>query len=465
MFISELITRLSASVGRKTCAVLVCAVAVCCLGDLARAQELEFSVSPSPVGSGARAAGMADAFVAAADDATAASWNPAGLMQVERPELAIVGSYNGIYDEFSAHDHNEVDSSHDDHNADLNYFSFAYPFMVPGVNRNVSVALNYQRKYDFSRNFDLRYATSTTTGQGIPFASDATMDFDQDGGLSAVTPAFAVQVTPTFAVGASVNIWRSTFLSDNSWRQRTRTSGTYEFGPLVQQVTTVSKEKYRDFSGENVVVGVLWNVTPKWSLGARYDSGFTGETRYRSTATRTQDGTELPPVTTRERRDVRFPSSFALGTAYHPNDNLTLSFDVTRTDRWKDFFYETGDGSRFSLIDTSPLNDPTESRTHFDATHTVRFGAEYVFLDDQIDYLWTLRGGLFHDQEPASGHPDDFYGFALGGGLVLHQRVSIDVAYQLRYGNDVNEDFIRGIDGFSEDVIQHRVLMSAIVYF
>ena len=42
------------------------------------------SSPPSPVGSGARAAGIGSAFVAVADDATAASWNPAGLVQLER---------------------------------------------------------------------------------------------------------------------------------------------------------------------------------------------------------------------------------------------------------------------------------------------------------------------------------------------------------------------------------------------
>jgi len=432
---------------RPICETAVAVSVVLCFESRAVAQELEVSISPSPV------------------DATAASWNPAGLIQVERPELSVVGSYNGIYETFSARDHNEVDSSHDDHNFDLNYLSFAYPFMIPRVNRNVSIAVNYQRKYDFSRDFDLDYAVSTTTGQGIPFTGYTTMDFDQTGGLSAITPAVAVQVTPTFSVGASVNIWHSSFLSDNTWRQRIRTDGTYEFGPLVQEVTAISTEKYKDFSGENVVAGVLWNVTPKWSLAARYDSGFTGDARYRRVDTRIQDGTTMPTVTTRESRDVRFPSSVAVGTAYHPNDRLTLSFDITRTDNWKDFFYETADGQRFSLIDAGPINDPDTKRTTFDPTHTVRFGAEYVFLDDQIDYLWTLRGGLFYDQEPASGHPDNFYGFAIGGGLVAHQRVSIDLAYQLRYGTDVNEDFIRGIQGFNEDVIQHRMLISAIVYF
>src|SRR6266850_5947639 len=55
--------------------------------------SLNFATSPSPVGSGARAQGQALAFIGVADDATAASHNPAGLVQLERPEVSIVGSY------------------------------------------------------------------------------------------------------------------------------------------------------------------------------------------------------------------------------------------------------------------------------------------------------------------------------------------------------------------------------------
>jgi long-subunit fatty acid transport protein len=51
--------------------------------------SLNFATSPSPVGSGARAGGKAFAFIAATDDATAASHNPAGLVQLERPEVSI----------------------------------------------------------------------------------------------------------------------------------------------------------------------------------------------------------------------------------------------------------------------------------------------------------------------------------------------------------------------------------------
>jgi hypothetical protein len=46
------------------------------------------------LGSGARALGMGGAFLARADDATAASWNPAGLSYLRRPEMSLVGARN-----------------------------------------------------------------------------------------------------------------------------------------------------------------------------------------------------------------------------------------------------------------------------------------------------------------------------------------------------------------------------------
>src|SRR5262245_46008711 len=46
------------------------------------------------LGAGARAFGMGGSFLARADDATAASWNPAGLSYLRIPELSLVGNYN-----------------------------------------------------------------------------------------------------------------------------------------------------------------------------------------------------------------------------------------------------------------------------------------------------------------------------------------------------------------------------------
>ena len=55
-----------------------------------RARAGPVGVALNRAGSGARAAGMGDAFVAVSDDGTAASWNPAGLAQLRQPEFSFV---------------------------------------------------------------------------------------------------------------------------------------------------------------------------------------------------------------------------------------------------------------------------------------------------------------------------------------------------------------------------------------
>ena len=56
-------------------------------------ERVEIPSSLNPVGSGARALGMGGAFIAVADDATSASWNPGGLIQLETPETSVVGFF------------------------------------------------------------------------------------------------------------------------------------------------------------------------------------------------------------------------------------------------------------------------------------------------------------------------------------------------------------------------------------
>ena len=451
---------------------------------LGYAQELEIAISPSPVGSGARAAGMADAFLAIADDATAASWNPAGLVQLERPEISLVGSFNAIAEDFTADGVLGFDSTHSDENFDLNYLSVVYPLPILVLGRNVTVALNYQRKYDFSRKFDVTY-TSSPGGLILDLSH---WRFEQEGGLSTVTPALAFEITKRLSLGVALNLWRSTWLDENGWSQKQRLTLITLQGPNLNTTYSGSNEEYKDLKGENLTVGFLWNITDKWNLGARYDTAFTAEADYKRRYLWVQNqfaSAERPegqflqwPAAAKEKREVHFPDTVAVGISYRRNDRLTLSMDVTRTD-WSDFYVEAANGRKTSLVDGSEMNYLPEDigddlralpqKPDFEPTYTIRFGTEYVFIPkeprENLDRLWTLRGGLFYDQEPARGHPDDFYGLALGLGLLLNQRVNIDLAYQLRYGDGVNSDFVRGFRGFEEDVIQHRALLSTVIYF
>lgn len=455
------------------------------------AQNLEFSISPTPVGSGARAAGMADAFVAVADDATAASWNPAGLVQLERPEISVVGQFNAVQDDFFSAIHNEINSTHRSQSLDLNYFSFTYPLPVLVVGHNVCVSLSYQRKYDFTRKLHLKYNSISPGAGGSLAEAYYTMDYKQDGGLGALTPAVAIELTPRLSLGLSLNFWRSSFLADNGWDQTTNIKSFAKFGSLAVVGGSRIIERYEDFSAQNAALGVLWNITDKWNLGFRYDTAFGGNARY----TYSEVGWDalLPSVggslvwpnayalTKHETRRLNFPATAAAGVAYRPNDRLTLSLDITRTD-WNDFYFTDGEGRKFSLVNGVDIRNKL-TRPDFQPTTTVRFGTEYLFLpkqpDEVLKYLWSVRGGAFYDEEPAShrrnrlaliddkgtGRPDSFTGLALGCGLLTRQRINLDLAYQIRYGNNVNKDLLLGVDGFREDAIQHRVLFSTVVYF
>lgn len=444
------------------------------IAGMSPAQELEISVSPSPVGSGARAAGMADAFVAIADDATAASWNPAGLVQLERPEVAIVGVFNAVYESFGASYHPEFDSNHHDSNIALNFLSITYPLPRLVLGRNAVVGLYYQQKYDFSRSFSAEYNTASVnpfTGVTNTFAD---FDFDQEGSIGTTTAAFAIELTHRLSFGVGVNFWRDTFFHDNKWEQHFQTS-TFSMAGAVPRLTLRDTwEAYENVRGENVTVGLLWSVNDKWSAGLRYDSAWTAKADYSregSDIQLTMGGILTPlvvlPDIAEEPRRIRFPATLALGFAHRPNDRLSIAVDVSRTD-WNDFWFKDSSGNRFSLINAANL-DAVMFAPSFPATYTVRLGAEYVFIPkhptESLDRLWTLRGGLFYDQEPkAEGH-DDFYGAAIGAGLLLNRRINIDAAYQIRYGRDVNSDFFRGISGFDEDVFQHRFLISSVIYF
>lgn len=441
------------------------------LGLTAGAQELEISVSPSPVGSGARAAGMADAFVAIADDATAASWNPAGLVQLERPEISIAGACNAIDERLHAPWHPEFDTRHVESNLDLNFLSVTYPLPWLVAGRNAVVGAYYQQKYDFSRRFDteLNGAYITRRGQVISLLQDFT--FEQQGSVGTLTLAYAMELTHRLSIGVSANFWRTSFLNDNGWDQKFRTDTLdLDNGPYYER--RLLESSYDDLSGENLSIGLLWSVNDRWSVGARYDTAWTGRADYRSRERAiglNLDGFSpfIRLRSVREPRDIRFPATIAAGVACRVNDRLTLACDVSRTD-WNDFWFRGRDGNRVSLVNAGNL-DAILFAPEFDATWTARAGAEYVFIPkhptERLDHLWTVRGGLVYDEEPATGSPDTFWGVAAGAGYLWKQRVNIDLAYQLRWGRGVNADFFRGIRGFEEDVYQHRLLVSTVIYF
>jgi long-subunit fatty acid transport protein len=415
--------------------------------------SLNFAASPNPVGSGARAQGQAIAFIGVADDATAASHNPGGLVQLERPEMSVVGSFFLRHESPSVTEPGLALGDQQLSNFDLNYLSVAYPFQL--FRRNVVVSLNFQRLFGLRGTTDAasRYTTVVGTQQ---------VDSEQDGGLFTISPAVAVQITPTFSAGIAFNFWPN-FLN-NGWEQDITVQGEGRVVSGNRIVPFVANGRIKEdyaFSGFNITTGFLWNITSVWSLGGVFRSPFTAKVTRSHTSALTvtlQDDSE--PLTTglrfRETLDMDMPLSYGLGVSARLSDNLTVSLDVGRI-HWSDFRLEESTQDDTLLVDNGAPSGKGQAvlNGESDDVTTVRLGAEYLWIRPK--FVLALRGGGFYDPEPGAGGIDEFFGFSVGSGITLGKLV-IDVAYTFRAGTVES-------DAADTAVSQHGVLASAIYHF
>ena len=418
--------------------------------------SLNFATSPSPVGSGARAAGIGFAFIAVADDATAASHNPGGLIQLERPEVSIVGSYlrsQGTQDVTRPQTVVE-DQTLDSLN--LNYLSAVYPFQL--WQRNVVVSLNLQRLFDLQGDTDV--ASRFLTLEGIQRVSA-----QQDGALYTLSPAVAVQLTPTFSVGAAFNLW-SNVLLDDGWEQHVSVQGEGRVvmgNRIVPFVSTGRIHEDYTFDGFNVTAGFLWRMTPVFALGGVFRSPFTAEITHRHNSTLTVtflDGASPSSVTTsrgfREALEMDLPMSYGLGLSARLSDRWRFSLDVSRI-HWSQLRLEASQQAKVLLVENGAPSGKGQAVLHgqADDTTSVRLGAEYLWIRPSL--ALPFRAGVFYDPEPGAGSPDTFVGFSLGTGLAV-KPVLVDVAYEFRTGTVQSE-------ATETSVQQHRILTSIIYHF
>ena len=150
----------------------------------------------APVGAGARGLGMGGAFIAVADDGTAATFNPAGLAQLRRSELALVAFGSDLTrrstDPPGAAFASPPPTS-EVHQA-VDFVGLALPYEVGG--RRIVFQASYQRAVDL-------------VGEGRasfnqPGATDVVVDIDpqQHGALHSPSGTLAYQLTSRVSGGA-----------------------------------------------------------------------------------------------------------------------------------------------------------------------------------------------------------------------------------------------------------------------
>jgi long-chain fatty acid transport protein len=418
-------------------------------------EEVLMSSSPNPVGSGARALGMGGAFIAIADDATAAAWNPAGLIQLELPEISVVGAWAQKNNDFTYTAFPKASGPQKSETGNLNYLSAVSPFNLWG--HNMVVSLNYQHLYDFSQDNSYHYAKHNKF-DGLVLTQDVDVVIEMDGSLRTISPAFAIQLIPGLSMGATLNIWKDP-LERNEWRVRYNRKETGSVNGNVYNITGETIDEYK-FSGENFHLGLLWDINSIFTMGLVFKSPFSAD------LTRSIDGQkaisypEAPGNDTStsshfsEEQSMNMPMSYGIGLSARINDRFSMALDIYRT-HWDDYSIETGG------ITISPITGGSFDQADIDSTTQVRIGTEYLFIRPKM--VIPIRAGFFYDPEPAPGKPDDFFGLTVGSGISWHH-INLDISYQYRFGNRAYTRLI-GNETSYRDVEQHTIFSSLIYHF
>jgi long-subunit fatty acid transport protein len=416
------------------------ALGLCGAASNVRAQTPSPSPSPRPdlppdekdflgltslaLGSGARAFGMGGAFLARADDATAASWNPAGLSYLRRPELSLVGARN-------AFDRGPEGSTATDRLVGYtpDFMAVAYPFDIGGVSG--AVQLSYQRIFSFrgTRTIDKTAFFFNTTGEG---------------GFDVLALGTGLRLTRSLRVGGTLNRWLNGY---HQHRVRTSLGGQRARGGTEQDIDY-------HLSGWNLNAGAIWSPVENLSVGGVAKTAFTGKldlTRSRVDTFAAPANEVPPPPTTNAfgplRGSLHLPGSFGIGLSWRPSSPLTLSADYTRT------FWSRGQIRNFFVVPQTPSPEPGQEPERPDPekfpdplpyptlndefqedTEQLRIGGEYVIIGQRFKV--PLRAGFFTDRQyflDFTGRPPRFQGVTVGLGVATRSLL-VDVAYVLEFG-------------------------------
>lgn len=371
-------------------------------------------------GSGARAAGMANAFIAVSDDGTAASWNPAGLAQLRKPELSVVSTTAGQANRaeaFLARDELSIFSplSASYHTTYLDFASLAVPVTLAG--KQVTFQGAWRRIYTFDFRDNLVIEREPLTPDGPP-RTRIEANADTVGGVDLLSLAGAVRLTSRLTLGGSVNFWRG------DWTAAQSISASSPSGSELPDFrTTVDTNRIR---GHNLSLGLLLTY-PRWSVGLVHQGPMPG--RYSGTVDAIDSASPDREVASLDA-DLRFPRAVGLGAAWRPAPLWTVAFDLT----WDDWTSGELDLGLEGVEPVSIFDGQPRDRTGTRNTLSANAGAEHLFRGE--GFLVPLRFGVAWEPQgqrnPYVRDPVNFVMLAAGTGYNTNS-LKFDAAFQYRW--------------------------------
>ena len=409
---------------------------------------------------GARSLAMGGAFLAVADDATAAFTNPAGLTQLARPEVSLEGRGWGFTSRFVERGHSPeteltgigVDDVDGLESGEIRQRTRGISFLSAVWARpRWSIAVYRHQLADFRAAIDSQGAfvgprespnrlAPARSGLGLEIASF---------GLAA-----GFRLTDSLSLGLGVS--RFDFDLDSTTRRYARAERTDDpyldsltghfFGPAdfrPQNVANFQRQQGDDADYE-WTLGALWRANAHWSVGGVLRRG----PRFDFAATFT-DGPasprpgELDPQLSGPST-FRVPDAYGVGVAWRPLDAMVVSCD------WMHIAYSQMTDDLRNLLRAAGGERRKFTARDADEIH---LGAEYQFLATR--WPLALRAGVYRDPEHRIRYGgdsptlrvrfrpgEDETHYSVGAGLVLG-RAQLDAA----------ADFSRSVETLSLSMV------------
>lgn len=340
---------------------------------------------------GARSLGMGGAFVAVADDATAAVANPAGLVILQRPELSAEVKFTRFSNTFKAYSNspaegltNSVHSREfDDFVTTPSFFSFVYPTERLVVAAFVRELINYESSFSTKGVF---------FNDGVSFSRLFPVKSDLD--ITALN----------FGLGAGLNLEKA-----NPWLPNIGVSLEFSVGRIRSRLERYGTQgffgppDYSNLLGTETVdgtdigigfnVGALWHPVKDMGVGLVYRRG----PRYDVQQTITFNTPLGLTISNDYDLGFKVPDVAAAGISYRFFDRLTVALEATYI--WYSQLVEN-----FQV----PLANSVATKYDLDNALELHVGAEYVFFVSDIPFA--ARAGFYTNPDHKikyKGSPQD----------------------------------------------------------
>ena len=339
------------------------------------------------IGSGTRARAMGGAFVSLADDASAITWNPAGLIQTLDPQISFTMAYakpKSTFDLTYSHGNGNESFSMDDNVWRISYASFVAPIMIGGHQFSASVA--YQTLSEVA------YARMIHPSLYVDWDSTVASNLEETslGHVDVINLGFGTDITECLAFGASANIYiGNTDETTEIYALWYDSLEVYE-----QKVTLLWRGHFLqevDYTGFNVTFGLHYKAE-KFKLGLTAKTPFKlirsfdivkSDTLFQTAADVFIPLSPEPEyyIVNQEER-IEIPWTLAAGGSYLLKPNLLVAADV----EWRQF-----GKSDMSILDETVIESSGKE--------------EKYYTDYPLNYLnaGEVRGGFEYTIESEHG--------------------------------------------------------------